>query len=90
MARAIDRGAHVVTRLVTPVDVSLWTMQTALIACCPVGGSFASIASGRAPVTPVARQELDGETQALGELVPQRGEVARSPPSAHGRRARAC
>src|SRR5918999_1003354 len=37
------------TRLVTPVDVSLWTTSTALIACALSSASLASTTAGSAP-----------------------------------------
>jgi hypothetical protein len=45
----VDRLAHLAMRLVTPVEVSLCTTHTALIACALVLGSRASIAAGSAP-----------------------------------------
>ena len=62
--------------VVTPVDVSLCTTHTALIAC-PVSARKLRLDLGRVgAVPPVAGKEVDGQRQPLGELVPQRGEVA--------------
>src|SRR6478752_10547958 len=49
MAGLVERGADVADRLVAPVEVSLWTTMTALMACAVSRASTASIAPGSAP-----------------------------------------
>ncbi len=63
-------------REVTPVEVSLWTTQTALIAWPRSSASAASTARGIDAVAPVARQQLDLEPEAPRHLVPQAREMA--------------
>ena len=52
------------TRLVTPVEVSLWTTHTALMACALSAASRASTAAGIGAAAPVAGDELDLEAEA--------------------------
>ena len=52
------------TRLVTPVDVSFWTMHTALILCSRSSLSFVSTTWGSAPW----RQSVDTETTSKPSL----------------------
>ena len=63
-------------RLVTPVEVSLWTTQTALI-----GGRGPRRAAPRPrrvdAVAPVAGHELDLQAELVGHRPPQRGELPR-------------
>ncbi len=64
-------------RLVTPVDVSLWTRATALMACAAILHELRVQDVGVHAVPPVARHEVHVETEAHGHVAPQRGEVAR-------------
>ena len=50
-------------RLVTPVEVSLWTTITALIVCAGIGGKRRSISRRIDAVPPVARDKLDEQPQ---------------------------
>ena len=63
------------TRLVTPVEVSLWTTMTARIDGV-VAARISSRPLGVGAVAPVARHPLDLEPEPLGHAAPQRREVA--------------
>src|ERR1700733_3058013 len=70
------------TRLVTPVEVSLCTTMTALMAWPLSAARLASIGAhlgldrGRiGSGTPVARHEIDIDAPARRHLLPQRGEM---------------
>ena len=62
--------------LVTPVDVSLCTTATALIALAAIGARASADAAGVDAVAPVAGHEVDLEAEPLGHVAPERGEVA--------------
>ena len=77
MAGGVDRLADVGDRRATPVEVSLWTTQTALISFVRVLRRLASIGCGSAPCASRLVDELQAlEAEALGHLLPQRGELA--------------
>ena len=63
-------------RLVAPVDVSLWTTITALIACaaslCEPGFDLGGVGAA----TPVAGNEIDLDPEAARHLAPQGRKVA--------------
>ena len=63
-------------RVVTPVDVSLWTTSTALIACARSSASFASTTRRIDAAAPVAGHEVDDEAELLRHRAPERREVA--------------
>ena len=63
-------------RLVTPVEVSLCTTQTALTACSRVGGKLLLDQRRIDAVPPVARHELDFEPEPRRHLPPQGREMA--------------
>ena len=63
-------------RLVTPVDVSLWTTQHRLDRVRAVGGERRLDQRGDRRRAPVAGNEVDDEAEPLGHLAPQRREVA--------------
>ena len=62
--------------VVTPVEVSLCTTQTALIAWPRVRAQPLLDLGRSCAVAPVAGHEVDDELQPLGELLPQRRELA--------------
>ena len=63
-------------RLVTPVDVSLCTTSTALIACA-LSLAESRLDDGRVDAAaPVAGNEVDDQPQPVGDLAPERREVA--------------
>ena len=63
-------------RLVTPVEVSLWTTQTALMPVLAVGGQLLLDQRRVDAVPPVAGHELDLEPEPRRHLPPQRREMA--------------
>ena len=63
-------------RLVTPVEVSLCTTHDRLDGVRLVLGEPRLDGGGIDAVAPVAGDELDLEAEPLGQLAPQRGEVA--------------
>ena len=65
--------------LTTPVEVSLWTMHTALMAWSLSSFRRFSMAAGSARLAPVAAHELGLDAELVGHLLPQRGEVAGLP-----------
>ena len=77
-------------RLVTPVEVSLWTTITALIACAAVLGEPALDRRRVDAVAPVARDEVDRRARAARPSSATASRSGRSRTSARGRPARAC
>ena len=73
-----------------PVEVSLWTTQTALIACALSSRSRASIGSGSAPVRQSDRDELRLRPSFSAIASSTASRNGRSRPSAPCRRAKAC
>ena len=65
-------------RLTTPVEVSLWTTQTALMARAESDESSLGSRAGIGPVAPVAGNEIHDQSETLRHLLPQRREVAAS------------
>ena len=63
-------------RLVTPVEVSLWTTQTALIACARSSRELSLDCARIDAVPPVAGNQVDDQAQACGNLLPERREMA--------------
>ncbi len=64
-------------RLVTPVDVSLWTTSTALIRVRAILGQLGLDDRRIDAAAPVAGHEVDHQAELLGHRPPQRREMAR-------------
>ena len=77
-------------RLATPVDVSLWTTATALIARAAIGAQGVLERVEIDAVAPVAGHEVDVEPQPLRHVAATASRSDRSRTSAPDRRATAC
>ena len=62
-------------RLVTPVEVSLWTTQTALIRCSRSAASFSASSAGSTPWRQSPGTNSDVEPEPCRHLPPQRREM---------------